>query len=103
MTWAAPVLLPLLSDPVSAPQGLELFSRFRALTLQPCLERPLDVFADHITLEVHRGPESLAANGGDGRRVRNDGDLEAIRTAGDDREADAVNRDRALRHDVAHQ
>ena len=56
MTWATPVLLALLSDPVSAPQCHLQLARFRALALQSCLERPLDVFAYHITLKVYGRP-----------------------------------------------
>src|SRR5262245_64742359 len=103
MTWATPVPLALLSNPVSAPQLHLQLSRFHACILQARLERPLDVFAKHITFKVHRGPESFAAHGGDRRCMRNDGDPEAIREAGDDCEANTVNRNRAFWNNIAHQ
>ena len=66
-------------------------------------QQALDVLGDDVDLEVHGVARALAAEGGDLGGVRDDGDGEAVVGGVDDGEADAVDGDRALLHDVAEQ
>src|SRR4051812_16088913 len=63
-------------------------------------EQALDVLGGDVDLEVHRVARALVPERGDLLRVRDDGDGEAVVGGLDDGEADAVDGDGPLLHDV---
>src|SRR5262245_17657277 len=99
MPWATPVLPALLSDAMSEPHRRLQLAHTCTLPLESCLERPLDVFAYHITFDVDSRPGRFVTNGGESCGMRNNGDLETIRTAGNHGKTDAVDCDRTFRDD----
>ena len=82
------------------------FSQFTAPlpACRPCPawgEQPLDVLGDDVHLEVDRVAGLLEAERGQGEGGGDEADSEVVEAGLDDREADAVDRDRALLDDVA--
>src|SRR5581483_768750 len=82
---------------------LELGKREAAAGRRVAGEQLLDVLADQIDLEVDVLELALLRQRGGGLRVRDDRDLEAAPVDAVDREADAVDGDRAFLDDVAEQ
>src|SRR5579883_1239791 len=68
----------------------------------PRLDEPFDVLGDHVDLDVDPVAHPLEAEGGQVRRVGNQGDAEAAGVAVHHGQAHAVERHEALGHDVAH-
>src|SRR2546428_832556 len=64
------------------------------------LRRPHDVFSHHVALEIHLVPDLSTAQVRVHHRIRHDHDVEAIRAEAGHGEADAVDRNRSLVHDV---
>src|SRR6266850_1302869 len=64
------------------------------------LRRPDDVFPHHVALEIHLVPDLRAAQVRVRDRIRHDHDVEAVRAEAGHGEADAVDRNRSLVHDV---
>src|SRR5687767_4124717 len=67
------------------------------------LQKPLDVLGGDVDLEVHAGARPLQPERRDVAGVRDDRHREPVVERVDDSEADAVDRDRPLDDDVAHQ
>src|SRR5687768_15780243 len=67
------------------------------------LQEPLDVLGGDVHLEVHTGAAALRPERRDVAGVRDDRHCEPVVERVDDGEADSVDRDRSLDHDVAHQ
>src|SRR4051812_20527785 len=70
--------------------------RPNGVSATPGLQQLLDVLGHHIDLQVDPVARVLAAEGGDGRGVRDDGDGEPVVEDVDGREAHAVDGDGAL-------
>src|SRR5215831_9440964 len=92
-----------LGNPVSAQQRRYRFALARALAFQPGLQCTLDVLTNHITLQIHGGPDVLAADGGDCRCMGDNRDFKPLGLAGHDRQTDAVHGDGALGNNIPHQ
>src|SRR5919108_3396904 len=92
-----------LGNPVSTQQRRHHLALARALVFQPGLQYTLDVLTNHITLEIHGGPDVLAADGRDCRGMGDNRDLKPLGLAGHDRQTDAVHGDGALRDNIPHQ
>src|SRR5579862_1436109 len=67
----------------------------------PLVQEALDVFRDHVHFDVDHVAHALEAERGQLGRVGDQGDAEAVGTAIDHRQADAVEGYEALGHDVA--
>ena len=84
-------------------RGERASSRGSRSRLQPSAEQALDVLREHVDLEVDRVAGRERAERGDGERVRDERDREAVLVEAGDRERDAVDCDRALLDAVAEQ